>query len=199
MNRVLVAGIAGLAMLLTASVTTQESYAGFGRSCGGNDFCSGGLLSKLGSRCGGREARSCGGGLLAKLKSRKADCCGEVASCCAPEPACCPAPAPVCCPAPAPACCPAPAPCCAAAAAPCCESTCCAPKRTSRLRVRQASCCPAPACGGCDSCGTVAGCPSCSTTIDSGAIIESDAPSVAPPAPAPVADPAASASDAPAA
>lgn len=181
MNRVLVAGIAGLAMLLTASADLQ---AGFGRKCGGDvaPACGGGLFSKLGSRT---AERGCGGGgLFAKLRANKAaDCCAPVDTCCEPA-------APVCCePAPAPSCCePAPS---------CCE--------------------PAPACGGCapvvssgcDSCGSVSyassnvvvsGCSNCSTTMDSGMIMESSAPSVAPPAPAPIADPAAdapSASDAP--
>lgn len=177
MNRVLVAGIAGLAMLLTAS----SSYAGgFGRKCGGDTSC-GGLLSNLGSRC--REPRpTCGGGLLAKLKERKASCCGE--------------PAPVCCE---------PVSTCAPSCAPVVESC--------------GGCAPAVS-SGCNSCGgsvmsydsgmmsygsgvVISGCSNCSQTMDGGMIMESSSPSMAPPAPAPVADPAAdavpSASDAPAA
>lgn len=179
MNRVLVAGIAGLAMLLTASA---DLHAGFGRKCGGDPApaCGGGLFSKLGSRA---AERGCGGGgLFAKLRANQAaDCCAPVDTCCEPAPVCCE-------PAPAPSCCePAPAPCC---------------------------CTPAPACGGCapvvssgcGGCGSVSyassnvvisGCANCSTTMDGGMIMESAAPSVAPPAPAPIADPAASASDAP--
>lgn len=207
MNRVLVAGIAGMAMLLTAST----SYAGgFGRKCGGASSSCGGLLSNLGSRC--REPRNtCGGGLLAKLQARKSSCCGVPApSCCEPAPTCAPAPtccepAPVC--APAPTCCE-PAPACGGCSAPVSSCGCSA---------------PAPVMSGCSSCGSApmmmsydsgmvyssgvvtAGCANCSQTMDSGMIIESSSPSMAPPAPAPVADPAAdaapaaSASDAPAA
>ena len=188
MNRVLVAGIAGLAMLLTASVSSTEAYAGFG-SCSGRSSC-GGLFSGLGSnRCCGPEVRRdtcrptrerCSGGLLAKLASRRASkCCGE----------------------PAPSCC--------EAAPTCCEADPCGQPRR-RLLGRRNNCCEAaPSCGGCaapvsgcSSCGGsvisggyVPGCPSCSTTLDSGVIIESAAPAAAPPAPAapaaPTADPAA--------
>ncbi len=195
MNRVLVAGIAGLAMLLTASVTTQESHAGFGRKCCGNES-GGGLFSNLGSRCGGREPRAtCGGGLFARMHARKAARCGG-----APVDTCAPAPACGGCEAPAPACggCETAAPACGGCetAVPACGGC-------------------APACGGCggqvmtsgcDGCGgmvmtgvVTSGCVNCSQTMDSGVIIESSSPSVAPPAPAPIADPVPSASDAPAA
>jgi hypothetical protein len=131
------------------------------------------------------------------FRGRRAHCGPAAASACCPAPApvCCPAPAPVCCPAPAPVCCPAPAP-------TCCETACntgCDPcgRRIAR-RTRHSTCCgsavvPASCTTGC--CGTsgvvygggmVSGCPTCSTTVDSGQIIEeSSAPSVAPPAPVP--------------
>lgn len=140
---------------------------------------------------------------------RAANCCPQPVCCPAPAPVCCPAPAPapVCCPAPAPVCCPAPAPvCCAAPAPTCCEPAACGPcERRLVRRARRSSCCTPTvmtasynACGtvstGCSSCGTVSavyggtmvsGCPTCSTTMDSGTIVESTEPSVAPPAPAP--------------
>ncbi|QDV23016.1 hypothetical protein Q31a_13090 [Aureliella helgolandensis] len=226
MNRVLVAGIAGLAMLLTASVSSTEAYAGFG-SCSGRSSC-GGLFSGLGSnRCCGPEVRRdtcrptrerCSGGLLAKLASRRASkCCGEPAPCCEPAPVACCEPAPVACCEPAPsccapapvACCPAPAPSCCEAAPTCCEADPCGQPRR-RLLGRRSNCCEAaPSCGGCaapvsgcSSCGGsvisggyVPGCPSCSTTLDSGVIIESAAPAAAPPAPAAPAAPAAPTAD----
>ncbi len=207
MNRVLVAGIAGVAMLVSAVFTAQDAQAA--RKCGG-----GGLLSNLGGgRCGGQVQRvecapraprvkrdRCGGGLLAKLQSRKNDCCAPAPVCCEPAPVCC-EPAPVCCPAPAPTCCPAPAPTCCPAPAPSCCSA------------------PAPSCGcnapvvssGCSSCGgssvistgynsgvimgspVTSGCANCSQSMDSGIIMESSVPSSAPPAPAPTPDPAADA------
>ncbi len=53
MNRVLVAGIAGFAMLVSAGFTTQDCYAA--RKCSGN---SGGLFSGAGGdNCGGRAPR----------------------------------------------------------------------------------------------------------------------------------------------
>ncbi len=92
MNRRLVAGIAGLAMLLTACLATEDAYA-LGRKCGGSSSCGGdsscgggGLFSKLkASRCGGREKKErCGGGLFARLKAKKADCgCPQPEPCCA--------------------------------------------------------------------------------------------------------------------
>ena len=156
MNLRLVAGIAGLAMLLTAGFDVSESHA-IGRKCGGKSSCGGGLFS---GRCGGREprAKKCGGGLLAKLKAKKASCgCPEPDPCCAPEPTCC-APEPTCC-APEPTCCaPAPAPtCCEPAPASSCG--CAAP-------VSDCGCStPEPACGGCaapvSDCGCAAVEPSC--------------------------------------
>ena len=213
MNRFLVAG---LAVVLAMGFVVQESSAGFLNKCGGKSECGGGLLSNLGSRCGGRQPRcrqprerGCGGGLLAKLKARKS-CCGEPApaceTSCAPscEPAC--APAPSCgCEAPAPSCgCEAPAPSCGCEApAPSCG--CEAPAPSCGCEAPAPSCgCSAPVvASGCDSCGTMSydsgmvygtvvdsGCANCSQTMDAGSIIESSTPVP----PAPVADPAADAS-----
>jgi hypothetical protein len=198
MNLRLVAGIAGLAMLLTAGFDVSESHA-IGRKCGGKSSCGGGLFS---GRCGGREprAKKCGGGLLAKLKAKKASCgCPEPDPCCTPEPTCC-TPEPTCC-TPAPTCCePAPVDCGCAAPAPACGG-CAAPVTDCGCATVQ------PSCGGCAApmsdcgCGTMmtstimvapAGCTNCSQTMDGGIIYESAAPAEAPPAP--VAD---SASDTP--
>ncbi len=97
MNRLLVAGIAGLAMLMTAGFDAQEAQA-FGRKCGGSKSCGGGLFAALKAAkdccgvvetcpvveecceveeptcCEPKRTRRCGGGLLAKLKERMASC-----------------------------------------------------------------------------------------------------------------------------
>jgi hypothetical protein len=168
MNRFLVAGIAGFAMLVSAGMTIQDCQAGHGRGCGGG----GGLFSGLGAaRCGGQEVvDSCAGrgerrGLFGHHRAKRAaDCCGEPAPvCCEPAPVCC-EPAPVCCE-PAPVCC-APAPSCGG-----CMTA--APSYSTGM--------------------VISGCANCSTIMDSGVIMESSAPMAAPPAPAPTPDPAADA------
>ncbi len=191
MNRVLVAGIAGFAMLVSAGFTTQDCYAA--RKCGGN---SGGLFSGArGGDCCGKASRQRSGGLLAKLRAGRNDCGTTVAVCCPAPVVCCPAPAPVCCPAPV-VCCPAPAPVC-----------CPAPSCGSCGHHGSSGCNSCGSCGhhhvssGCSSCGVssasystgVSNCPSCSQTLDAGVIMESTAPASAPPAPAPTPDPAADA------
>ena len=199
MNRRLVAGIAGLAMLLTAGFA-QDCFA-FRHGCGGGksrcDGGGGGLFShSRGGDCGGAatcgRANDCGrggGGLFSRLRGGRDG--GRQASCGCPQPApsCC-APVNDCCaPAPAPACCPAPQPSCGGCAAP--VSACGCGQAVNN-------------CGSCGSCGsyggyggwggTVAGgCVNCSPTMDSGMIYESSVPSEAPPAPAPTPDPAANA------
>ncbi len=187
MNRVLVAGIAGIAMLVSAGFTSQDCFAGHHNRCGG-----GGLLSGMGGgRCGGQvQQQRCGGGLLARLHANRNNCC-------TPAPVCCeaPAPAPVCCEAPAPVCCEAPAPVCCEAQSDCGRRRGCFSARRNRSNN----------CNSCNSCGggeyyggSVSNCPSCSQTMDSGTIIESAAPSSAPPAPT-ASEPAAPAPEAAAA
>ena len=110
--------------------------------------------------------------VLASAADAQAGLFGKRRSHCAAKSTCCePAPAPTCCaPAPAPTCC-APAPTCCAPAPSCCGS--------------------APVSTGCGSCGggvvysgAVSNCPNCSTTVNSGVIMESATPQTAPPAPA---------------
>ena len=170
MNRVLVAGIAGIAMLVSAGFTSQDCFAGHHNRCGG-----GGLLSGMGGgRCGGQvQQQRCGGGLLARLHANRNNCC-------TPAPVCCEAPAPVCC----------------EAQSDCGRRRGCFSARRNRSN-RSNSC---NSCGGGEYYGgSVSNCPSCSQTMDSGTIIENAAPSSAPPAPSEPAAPAPEAAAAPAA
>jgi hypothetical protein len=129
MNRSVLCGVAGLAMLVAFAMSTadQKAHAGlFGGlfkkgCCAPAPVCCepapAPVCCEPAPSCGGLfKKKACGGGLFAKLKARKA-----AKSCCAPAPVCCePAPAPVCC---------APAPVCYEPAPVCCEpapvSDCC--------------------------------------------------------------------------
>lgn len=149
MNRILVAGIAGMAMLVIRRVyiarmpswspmwrrrtVVQLGFSTLRRS----SYSARSLLWSVDQwrdRCGG-------GGLLARLVCvGRNSCCGEPApACCEPAPTCC-EPAPTCCE-PAPTCCePAPAP-----------VSCCAPVATCSAPVSSCGGCRAPvsSCGGC--------------------------------------------------
>lgn len=133
MNRSVICGIAGLAMMIAFAMSSVDSTSTAQAGCGGGLLgglfkkdCGGGggLFAK--KDCGGGlfAKKSCGGGLFARLKARRAaaSCCAPEPVCCVPEPVCC-APEPVCC-TPEPVCAPAPV-CCGTVtvAEPCCGST----------------------------------------------------------------------------
>ena len=120
MNRSVLCGVAGLAMLVAFAMSTadQKAHAGlFGGlfkkgCCAPAPVCCepapAPVCCEPAPSCGGLfKKKACGGGLFAKLKARKAakSCCAPAPVCCEPAPVCC-APAPVCCePAPVSDCC----------------------------------------------------------------------------------------------
>jgi hypothetical protein len=99
MNRSVICGVAGLAMVVAMGLSSVDSTATAQAGCGGlfGGKACGGLFGGH-NRCGGLfQKKACGGGLFARLKARRA-----AKACCAPAPTnCCPpAPADCCTPAP---------------------------------------------------------------------------------------------------